>query len=291
MLYWLNGVFDDASAAIDVADRGFLIGDGVFETILVEKGAPIFLDAHLERLHAGLDALELAMAKLPEDWRGVLDRLSRANSLGPERAVMRITVTRGAAGRGLDMAAADATPPTVLVTLAPAPPSSDKILNLQISSYRRSEHSITARCKTLNYTDNILARAEAREGGADEAILLNTRGMAACAAASNLFVVSGDRISTPKVSDGALPGVVRRKLLEEAAISEDLAIAETAITPEQLGRSACFLTNSLLGVAPATLMSARAAMDAKAVETIDRLRAWYDALVAAEVARWNTPSS
>lgn len=255
MTFWLNGAFREEEAAIDIADRGFLLGDGVFETVLLVDGVPAFLTAHLERMRGGAKALGIE-ARLDEaELAGVLAGLARRNSVHKGFATARLTLTRGAGARGLAIATG-AAKPTLLVTVsAYAPPEPSSPARLIVSRHRRNELSAAARWKTLNYLDNILARMEAAGAGADEALMLNSAGRAACASAANVFFVIGDAIVTPPAGEGALPGIVRGVLLEKAKAA-GAGIREAPVEARAFEGATVFLTNSLIGVRAAALPGA-----------------------------------
>jgi len=237
----LNGALVDAAQArIDPADRGLTLGDGLFETLRARDGRVLRLAAHLARLRAG--AALLGLAPLPSD--AALAEALRDTLAGNRLAdgVLRLTVTRGPAPRGL--APPTAAAPTVLVTAAPppAPPKPQRAIVATVT--RRNEHSPLARCKTLNGLDNVLARREAALRGADEALLLNTAGRLAEGTIANLFVVLDGIPVTPPLADGALPGVMRADVLAHGGA------AEGPLTPADPGRaSEAFLSNSL-GIRP-----------------------------------------
>ena len=124
----------------------------------------------------------------------------------------------------------------------------DAPARLITSSVRRNDGSPAARLKTLAYLDNVLARAQARERGADEALMLNSRGEAACAAAANVFWVSDGRLYTPALECGVLAGTMRARVLA-AAVRLGVEVAEVRAPGEALaGAEAVFLTNSLIGL-------------------------------------------
>lgn len=250
MTYWLNGDFKDAPEVIHIADRGFLLGDGIFETILLVNGVPAFWDAHMLRLDKALKALHYAIS--PDVAAlSVVRELAVRNNVFSGSAVLRITVSRGAGGRGL--APAHDVTPSVLMTVQPYAPPAATALKLTVSDYRRSEASVSSKFKTLNYLDNIMARDEASNKGCDEAIMLNSVGRVACASAANVFVLADSkRIVTPPLSDGALPGVVRSVLLDAADVA-GFDICEQALELPALAPRAIFLTNSLIGLHPAYL--------------------------------------
>jgi branched-chain amino acid aminotransferase/4-amino-4-deoxychorismate lyase len=165
--------------------------------------------------------------------------------LDEARAAVRVTWTAGSGGRGLDRPARPAPRLSVTAAAAAKPVGPAR---LALSSVRRNDQSPASRLKTLAYLDNVLARAEARDRGADEAVMLNTAGEVACAAAANLFWLAGDRLFTPALACGVLAGVTRATVIA-AAPALGLSVAEVRAGPEALSQAdAVFLTNSLIGV-------------------------------------------
>lgn len=234
MLCWLNGALAPAPM-IDAADRGFTLGDGLFETIRVQNGRPRHLALHAARLAEGCRLLRLPP---PDDGlAGDMAALIAANGL--DEAILRLTCTRGPGPRGL-LPPPEARP-TLLMTLSPLPPPAGPARLVVATATRRNEHSPLSRVKSLNYLDNILARIEAGERGADDALLLNGRGMVADSTIATFFARVGGRIVTPPVTDGALPGIGRHLILaaglaEEASLSPGtLAAAEAAFLVSSQG--------------------------------------------------------
>ncbi len=252
MTIWINGKFVDDRNAIDVADRGFLLGDGLFETILVREGAPVFFAEHMARLRRSAGALRLDLLYDDHQILEALAMLAKRNEAEGQDAAVRITLTRGVGARGIDIPPSGETRPTLLITMGLyQPPPKAAPVTLMISKFRRSEHSVAASHKTLNYLDNVLARDEAARRGADDAIMLNGAGRVTCASAANVFLVGANGVvTTPSVSEGALPGVVRNVLLQSAP-SVGLSIKEAVIEPSALENAPVFLTNSLMGIRPA----------------------------------------
>lgn len=223
-------------------DRGLLLGDGLFETVLAVDGALVGLAAHLDRMTAGCGALGL-----PPPDRVLAERLMAEALAGiaAPRVAVRLTLTAGSGGRGLDRPAA---PDLRLFASAAASPRPSEPARLITSSVRRNEGSPAARLKTLAYLDNVLARAQAREQGADEALMLNSRGEAACAAAANVFWVRDGRLYTPALECGVLAGTMRARVLAAAA-RLGVEVAEARAPGAALADAeAVFLTNSLIGV-------------------------------------------
>jgi len=248
MIVYLNGQFvEEAEARVSVFDRGFLYGDGLFETLRARHGRPFRWEAHWERLQAGAGRLRLNVTGESGNWRRTLEELLERNQLSD--AVVRIQITRGVGPRGYSPRGADA--PTVLMSAHPAPvvtPGKPAQVSLATASLRVLADDPLARCKTSDKLRQVLARAEAEERAADEALLLNHRGEIAEAAGANVFCVQGGGVVTPPLPSGALAGVTRA-LMSELCESLGFKIAEQNITPEQLRHAeGVFLTNSVQGV-------------------------------------------
>ena len=239
----LNGrLLPIADARIDPTDRGLTLGDGLFETLRARDGRILRLSRHLRRLRAGAVVLGLDVPCSDEDLGRHLSETLAANGL--EDGVLRLTLTRGPSVRGLAPSGPSA--PTLMITASGHDGARGPVSAIIATVTRRNEHSPLARCKCLSFLDNILARREAEKLGADEALLLNTAGRLAEAAAANLFLVLGGELLTPPLADGALPGVMR------ADVMERLGGRECPLAVEDLARaSEAFLTNSL-GIRPLT---------------------------------------
>jgi len=240
---WIDGALCDAAGAIAAVDRGFVLGDGVFETLLVDRGRPAFFGPHMARMAAGAGALDLA-APDAGAVRDGLAALYRAHGT-PERAALRVTLTRGSGPRGLAPPAE--VRPRLLLSLAPSAPPTDAPMKLHLVSIRRNEGSPVSRLKTLSYLDSVLAKAEAAGAGADEAVMLNNQGRVASCAAGNILLLTEEGIATPPAEEGVLLGVVRGAVLA-AARREGIAVAERPVDRDELTGAALLVTNSLIGV-------------------------------------------
>ena len=230
---------------ISHTDRGFTLGHGFFETILVKKGAFPALEYHWKRLVSSAPILGITLPFSREELESMLTELIIQNNLQDKLASARVTITHGEAARGLLPAIAP-NPNFVIAVFESAMPS-DKPFSACIVNTRKNEHTAASRVKTISYMDNILAKQEAMSQGYDEAILLNTASNVADGSISNVFMVKDHQIFTPPVSDGALPGVVRAILLEE--FSSDFSIIEKSINPNELKQAdEIFLTNALMGI-------------------------------------------
>lgn len=254
-LLWVNGeLLPAGEAAVDPRDRGFTLGDGVFETIRVRGGAVLRIERHLSRLRAGAAVLGLSPLPRDEDLADAITRTLAANGLTD--AAVRLTVTRGVPkSRGL-LPHPEPSPSLVVhaepFTGYPAE-LYDRGARAVVGSISRNEHSPLARVKSLNYLDNVLARREAEARGADDALLLNTAGDLACASAANLFLLLDGVLVTPSAASGALPGTLRGLVAAELAPRAGLEVVERAVRPEELrAAEEVFLTNALLGIVPLT---------------------------------------
>jgi branched-chain amino acid aminotransferase len=245
MRVWQNGrIVVPEEAHVSMADRGLLLGDGLFETMAVHNAQVFDLAAHLERLASGLGVLGFIQAVDLAKLRSGIARYIAAEEA--PCAVLRVTVTRGAGPRGL--APPEAPSPAIFMTLSPMPAVRKTPLSLHIATVtRRNEHSVLSRIKALPYLDNVLALSEARAQGADDALLLNTSGTIACATAANVFVIREGRLETPPVCDGALPGTMRALVLclaKQAGLAPvenslhvgDLADADEVILTNSISR-------------------------------------------------------
>ena len=249
-LMYVNGEFvTEAEATISSLDRGFTLADGLFET-MVAAGVTVFrIDDHLARMRRGAELLQLPMPDA-EELAAIVEECLRRNGL--PQSVVRLTLSRGVdAGRGLNAPAALDPSVVVRVTPWPGPPSTPPTgRTLVTSTVARNDRSPLTSVKTLSYVDGVVARLEAQRAGADDALMCNTRGLVTGATSSNIFAVVGGALATPPVEDGALPGISRLTLMEEA---ERLGVAceERSLTPQGVaGAEEALLSNVVQGPVP-----------------------------------------
>ena len=247
VIVFLNGEFvPEDAAVVSVFDRGFLYGDGLFETLHVIEAIPLRWDEHWRRLADGAARLNVKLTYTSEFLRDQAIELCRNNEL--EECLLRLAVSRGIGRRGYSPAGADE--PTVIMTVHPSPmhTATAPQWKLSTSSLRVPVGDSLSACKSANKLLHVLARAEAEAAGADESLLLNARGEISVATSANLFWIEGDALYTPPLSSGALPGVTRADVL---AWGRANGIATHEITAEParlLGTDGCFLTSSAWGV-------------------------------------------
>lgn len=254
MLCIVNGQLVPAEAAtVSVADRGFLYGDGLFETLLVYHGRPIAWPEHFERLARGAAFLGIPLPCLRRAMWAWVQRLIRENQM-PEGA-LRLQLSRGVGARGYSPRGAG--PPTLVMTIHPLPegdlrhPPSVRVVT---ASVPLPVNDPLTPFKTCNKLPHILARAEAEQAGADEALLLNAVGWVGTASSANLFWIRGNTLSTPPVRSGALAGVTRQ-FVKRLASAVGLGFREQDAPAEWLlDADGVFLTSSLRGLVDVAML-------------------------------------
>ena len=239
---------------INYNDRGFTLGHGLFETILIKKNIAPALDYHWRRLESSAPVIDIIIPFSRQELEAMLQELIIVNNLQHKIAGARVTITHGEAARGI---------------LPPCPPQPNFLISVfecasitvhpysaLIVNTRKNEHSASTRIKSISYLDNIIAKKEAMRQKYDEAILLNTASNVADGSISNIYMVKDCQVFTPPVEDGALPGVIRSILLEE--FNHLFPIIEKSIPPSELMvADEVFLTNALMGIKQVGKINAR----------------------------------
>ncbi len=286
---YVNGqLVPEGTGAVSVLDRGLLLGDGLFETMRVLGGGILQWQRHWERLHTGAQTIGLALPWTADELHQAVGQTLHANNLC--EATVRLTVTRGfsPAARGL-LPPADA-PPTLLIRATPFAPYPDHLyrdgMRVIISrKVRRNEQSPLSRVKSLGYLENILARQEAADKSADEALILNTQGNVACATAANVFCVHAGRLHTPPLEAGALSGTIRALVREDLAPSTGRVVDETQLDDSALLNSdEVFLTNALMGIMPVCAIDGQQIGSGIPGSVTQALRTAYEEWVSAQCA-------
>lgn len=249
MIIWMDGLYsEDYDVEVPCLDRGFLLGDGVFDTMLGDKGSPIFAKEHFARLKNHAHKIGIILTYDADHLKEAAINLLKQNDLTEGRASIRTTITRGIGQRGL--ALPDKTMPMMLMMCAPVPDFKDAPLKAVIcETLRRNEYSPSSQIKSLGYLDNILAKEDAARSGADDAILLNTKGHVTGTTIGNIFLVEEGCLITPPITDGTLDGVTRQKIIELAEAEFHEPVKIEPILPDRLETAEfVFMTNSLLGM-------------------------------------------
>jgi len=261
---------------VPITDRGFLYGDGLFETLRVRNGQPVWWDRHIDRLERGAQYLKIPLPWPGSTLGGFANQLIKRNSM-PE-SVLRLTLSRGSGSRGYSPK--DANNPTVAMTLHSLP-AITKELRLATSSFRIPAKDPLAPFKTSSKLLHVLARAEAERRGADEALLLNTDGRVAEATSSNIFWLCNNTVCTSPVSDGALAGLTRAAVFDLCQ-ARQLPTLEAGLLPEQLIETdGVFTTNSVAGITPVAELDGRILRQSPFTTELQR---WLEDVISRESA-------
>jgi len=233
MIVFLNGQFvPEDQACVSIFDRGFLYGDGLFETLRVANGRLFRWEQHLERLRRGMEFLKLCLPFSPDQLTAWVNELIQRNQT--REALLRLTLSRGVGPRGYSTRVADR--PTVVMSLHAAPgidASVPRRWRLVTSTVRLTAAGALASFKTCNKLTQIIARIEADAVEADEALLLNTEGWVVEGTSSNLFWIQRGNVFTPPLASGALPGITRAVVFELCE-KMGLRCSETNVKAQQL---------------------------------------------------------
>ncbi|MEB3255030.1 MAG: aminotransferase class IV [Synechococcaceae cyanobacterium] len=230
-----------AQLAIPLDDRGLLLADGLFETLLVERGRPWRLEEHRRRWDGAAALLELPSAPAVARLEAlVAEAVARSGAHG---GALRWSVSRGGGGRGLEAPepGAPGAGPRFWLSYSPAAPQFAPVRLVLSRLETRNAGSRLSQCKTFAYGGSLLARREARRRGADDALLASSAGGLCCATAATLLLRQGGTWWTPPLTSGCLPGILRglalmRGLAQEKMLQPcDLEDCEAALLINSLG--------------------------------------------------------
>ena len=261
-VYLNDRIVQAERARVSVFDRGFLYGDGVFETVRVHDGHPVWLDRHLARLADSCGQIRLSVPEKP--WPAIFQKVIDRNRL--DHALLRLTVSRGTmspsplVGEGQGKRGET---PTVVLFHRPLPNATPsqrrKGIRLTLTTIRRlSPRSHPTQAKTLNYLNSLLAKQEAAERKAFDGLMVTTDGYVAECSMSNVFFIKGRILYTPSLACGVLPGLTRGVVLEMAP-TLGLQTREGRYRPAFLYEAdECFLTGSGIGILPVATIDGHA---------------------------------
>lgn len=242
---------EGSEACVPVTDHGLLYGDGIFEGIRVFGNRVFRLDRHLARFDAVARAVGLELPGGIERIRRIVLDTVRAHG-GPD-AYVRLIATRGDGPLGVDPTLC-ADPRILCLVDRVAIYPEEKLqrgIDLVTSSLRRPPpDALDPRVKSLNYLNNALATLEARQRGADDALLLNHAGRVAEASVANIFVHRDGELLTPPPTDGALEGITRATVLELAGAQGIPARERSLGRFDLFAADEAFLTGSGAGIVP-----------------------------------------
>lgn len=238
-------------AKISVFDHGFLYGDGIFETMRAYDGVVFMLDEHIQRLFRSASLIGLDTFKNTSDIKIAIYDTLQANSL--TNAYVRLTVSRGYGPIGLDPDLCKEPTFVIMADNSKSYPINyyDEGIKLAVSSVRRNlKEAVNPLIKSLNFLNNILAKIEAKQAGAYEAIMLNASGYLTEGAISNIFFVDNKILCTPSIECGVLDGITRA-LVIDIATRDGITVREGEFTLDDLyGASEVFITNTSMEIMP-----------------------------------------
>ena len=286
MKVYVNGkIVDEEKAVISVFDRGFLYGDGVFETMRSYGGIIFRLAGHLDRLYSSMKSLKIRQAVSSKETEKIVYELLRINKL--KDASVRITVSRGLSkNKGFSISQNEAA--SLVITVAAFLPRPQKYytngIKADIARFRRNSKSFSSSFKVPNYLDSIIARNQAMPTGSFETIFLNESGHVCEGSVSNVFMVRGNRLVTPSLDCGVLPGITRNAVLELAPYAA-LGIQEGKFTAEDLKASdEVFVTNSLIEIIPVVDIDGQRIKKGSVGPIVKKLHTLYKEAVMKETA-------
>ncbi|MDA8157309.1 MAG: aminotransferase class IV [Actinomycetota bacterium] len=249
--YLNDGLVRMAEARVSIFDHGFLYGDGVYETMRVYDGVVFMLEEHLKRLSHSAAMILLDLPKTMDGLKSAIYDTLDAN--GFRDAYLRLAVTRGEGPIGLDPALCKRPTLVIYCDKLKPPPLSFKEQGMKlaiVNTKRNCKEALDPQIKSLNFLNNILAKAESLRAGADEGLMLNMEGHVAEGTTSNIFFVHGGALCTPASECGILKGITRDVVISIAGRLH-MKLAEGKFTASQLlEASEAFVTSSIIEIMP-----------------------------------------
>ncbi|MCR4320254.1 MAG: aminotransferase class IV [Candidatus Brocadiaceae bacterium] len=250
-LIFLNDkIIKETEGLLGTLDRGFLYGDGLFETLRTYGKTPFRLEDHVARLSNSAQYFDIPFHYTSQQIRQIIEHLLTGNNL--KDAYIRMTLSRGLGFNGL--IPTGTCTPTFAVHTKPLPAYPAALyktgVSLIISRIRRSATCPISCHKTLNFLTNYLIKREAAEKGAHDALILNTDNHIAECAVSNIFIIDKNTVITPSSKANILPGITRKIILELCKENGIHASEELFGLERVFGASEVFITNALMEIMP-----------------------------------------
>lgn len=253
MKVWVGfELVSSADAKVNVFDHALLYGDGIFEGIRIYNGKIFKENEHIDRLFESAKAIRLPMPMTAEEVSEAMYATMAANSIRGD-GYIRLVVTRGVGALGISIRRTAC--PTVIIIadkIALYPPEVyERGMHCIVSSITRNHvNACSARVKSLNYLNNVMAKLEAHDHGADEAIMLNPEGYVAECTGDNLFLVRKGELLTPSPAAGILEGITRSVVMELAK-ARGIVVKETQVIRHDLYvADECFATGTAAEIVP-----------------------------------------
>lgn len=252
MYVYLNDrIVPREDAVVSVFDHGFLYGDGIYETMRSYNGIVFMIDEHIKRLFRSASLIGLKIPYTSEKLKSSIYETIQANNL--ENAYVRLTISRGCGSLGLDPDLCQKPSIVIIVKEQKDYPKSlyQKGLKAIIAQTRRNhKEAINPQIKSLNFLNNILAKLEAKEKNANEAIMLNVYGKLTEGTICNVFFYKDNMLLTPSIDCGILDGITRGIVIEIAK-KEGIKVKEGKFTKSDIyAAHEIFITNTTMEVMP-----------------------------------------
>ena len=250
MIIYANGKYtSQKKLTFDISDRGLLLGDGVFDTMLYQNNELTYYNDHYKRLKTAAKLLSFNFNLTNEQLKNIITNLIKKNNFQNKQIAIRTNITRGVSKRGLDFDKSHKVGIYIKLNLIPKSLFM-KSIKLGIANIRRNSTSPISQNKTLNYLDNVIEKNRAAKNGYEDAIFLNINEKVSCTTTSNIFYVQKNKIYTPPLKDGVLNGVMREQFLKKK-----IASTQTTSLNNLLKSDYIFLTNSIFGIRPVKTIS------------------------------------
>ncbi len=251
-----NGILlENTAASLSPHNRGFLYGDGVFETLKAVNGKLLFWEDHYFRLMASMRILrmEIPMNFTPDFLESELIKTIEASGLSQSPARVRITVYREGSGTYLPEHNEVGFYAFVKALSSPFYTLSETPYEVELYKDHYVNADILSTLKTTNKVIHVTGSIFAQENGYDNCLLLNTKKTVVEALQGNLFLVKGNLIKTPPLEEGCLRGIIRKQLLTIIPQKKEYELQEAAISPFELQKAdELFITNTIKGIQPIT---------------------------------------
>lgn len=259
MKVYIDGsLHDESDARISVFDHGLLYGDGVFEGIRFYNRRVFRLEEHIRRLYDSARSILLNIPISPEEMTAAVLETCRANELND--GYIRLVITRGTGSMGLSPFRCPKASIIIIacsIQLYPEEAYQNGLIMATVATRRPTHDTLSPQVKSLNYLNNVMAKVEAIQAGAEEGLMLNDRGLVAECTGDNLFIVRDGTITTPPISAGALDGITRKVVIDTAA-SLGIPLREAELSRHDIFTAdECFLTGTAAEVIAAVKLDQR----------------------------------
>lgn len=259
MKVYIDGTLhDEKDARISVFDHGLLYGDGVFEGIRFYNRRVFRLEEHIRRLYDSARSILLNVPITPEEMTEAVLATCRANDLTD--GYIRLVLTRGTGSMGLSPFRCPKASVIIIacsIQLYPEEAYQNGLVMATVATRRPTHDTLSPQVKSLNYLNNVMAKVEAIQAGAEEGLMLNERGLVAECTGDNLFIVRDGTITTPPITAGALDGITRKVVIELAA-SLGIPLREAELSRHDIYTAdECFLTGTAAEVIAAVKLDQR----------------------------------